>query len=612
MRLPDPSNSYATLVGTSTYRSAGLPALPAVRHNLDDLHAILTDPGLGGLPAEHCVVVPDPADVRTVYRELQRQAARATDTLIVYFAGHGLTGIRNELFLGLTDTDTAELPVSALAYDLVRGIIADSPARNRVVILDCCFSGRAAGDMAGEAAILGQVGIEGTYVLTSTQANAVALAPPGARHTAFTGELLRLLRAGVPEGPELLTFGTIYRHLLHTMTSRGLPRPQQRGTGTADLLALTRNPAHAEPAPAEPAPAEPAPPEAAPPEAAPAVVTKVRAPTFVVPAAKVRDAAASAPPDRAGPVRHQRIWRVSAGLFCLVCTVLATWAWTSSTWRGTQWIDIVTLTLVQGLSQNSPVSAYAHLTLAEAVFVPNLAGLIALVPATYFAATAALLAYLAGDVWRALRATAKDPFLRRGDAIGARLGWFLVLGVCASSIWIPIMRSIPLSANLWVAVTGLAATAIMLGLAERTGRKQREISSFTVKDGLVIGVLDLVSWLLPGLSPLGVALATGLMLGFTRSAALRLALLLELMTGLTVQLYLRIDDKFATPEAKDFGPTTTQMQASTLTVLVLSYAVVAGLFWYVRRRSFYPFAAYLLALAALTAGALANGVISAT
>ncbi|WP_196778192.1 caspase family protein, partial [Lentzea aerocolonigenes] len=249
MRLPVPSSSYAVLIGTSTYRN--LAGLPAVRHNLDDLAAVLTDPGLGGLSADHCVVVPDPAGIRTVYRELQRHAARATDTLIVYFAGHGLTGPRNDLFLSLTDTDTCELPVSALAYDLVRDVIRDSPARNRVVILDCCFSGRAAGDMAGEGAIQGQMGIEGTYVLAATSANAVALAPPGARHTAFTGELLELLRTGVPEGPELLTFGTIYRHLLHTMTSRGLPLPRQRGTGTADHLALTRNPAHV---PAELAP----------------------------------------------------------------------------------------------------------------------------------------------------------------------------------------------------------------------------------------------------------------------------------------------------------------------------------------------------------------------
>jgi hypothetical protein len=36
-----------------------------------------------------------------------------------------------------------------------------------VVILDCCFSGRAIQDMSGlDASILGQLGIAGTYTLT--------------------------------------------------------------------------------------------------------------------------------------------------------------------------------------------------------------------------------------------------------------------------------------------------------------------------------------------------------------------------------------------------------------------------------------------------------------
>lgn len=61
--------------------------------------------------------------------------------------------------------------------------------------------------------ILGQLGIAGTYTLTSAPANAVALAPAGATYTAFTGELLQLLRTGVPGGPELLTLNEIYRRL---------------------------------------------------------------------------------------------------------------------------------------------------------------------------------------------------------------------------------------------------------------------------------------------------------------------------------------------------------------------------------------------------------------
>jgi hypothetical protein len=78
-------------------------------------------------------------------------------------------------------------------------------------------------------------------VLAATPPNAVALAPLGAPHTAFTGLLLALLRDGLPDATPLLSLAVIHRELLRTATERGLPRPQQRGTGTSQHLALARN-----------------------------------------------------------------------------------------------------------------------------------------------------------------------------------------------------------------------------------------------------------------------------------------------------------------------------------------------------------------------------------
>jgi hypothetical protein len=238
--LPDPGRSRAVLIGASTYRH--LEDLPAVRNNLSGVRDVLVAPALGGLPADNCTVVAEPARPVDVYRALRQQAAAAEDTLLVYFAGHGRTGSRNELFLCLPDTDPDELWFTALGYEQLREAVAESPATKKAVILDCCFSGRALADQAGEEErILGQVGIEGTYLLTATAANAVALAPPGERYTAFTGTLLGLLNTGIPGGPELLTFAQIYPRLQHALTSRQLPRPRQQGSDTIAHLALTRN-----------------------------------------------------------------------------------------------------------------------------------------------------------------------------------------------------------------------------------------------------------------------------------------------------------------------------------------------------------------------------------
>src|SRR5262249_5608067 len=110
-RLPDPQRSYAVLIGASTYHSPELPDLPAVRGNLDALAEMFTDHTLGWLPRGRCIVLPDPTDVRLVYRTLRRYAGLAEDTLLVYFAGHGRTGPHNELYLSMTDTDPDELRV---------------------------------------------------------------------------------------------------------------------------------------------------------------------------------------------------------------------------------------------------------------------------------------------------------------------------------------------------------------------------------------------------------------------------------------------------------------------------------------------------------------------
>jgi hypothetical protein len=89
----------------------------------------------------------------------------------------------------------------------------------------------------------GQVEIEGTYTLTSTSANAPAHAPIGGEYTAFTGALLKTLKEGIPNGPQLLTLDEIYRNLRRELRARNAPSPERRGVNNAGDLALAINPA---------------------------------------------------------------------------------------------------------------------------------------------------------------------------------------------------------------------------------------------------------------------------------------------------------------------------------------------------------------------------------
>jgi len=240
--LPDPAASAAVLIGTSTYRDPGLNPLPGVAHNVADLAAILADEAMWGLPAQRRSVLLDCADTADLMNSLAGQADQAQDTFIVYYSGHGLLARDGELLLATPASDAAKPKYTALPYGWVRDVIGHCRAACRVVILDCCFSGRALHAMSDPAtAVIGQVGVDGIYVMTSAPATSPSLALPEARYTAFTGGLLQILREGVPGASELLTLDDLYDQVLLAMARRGWPRPQKLGTNTVGRLAILRN-----------------------------------------------------------------------------------------------------------------------------------------------------------------------------------------------------------------------------------------------------------------------------------------------------------------------------------------------------------------------------------
>jgi Protein kinase domain/Caspase domain len=236
MTLPDPARSRVVLIGASRFSSGELPDLPAVRNNLDELARCLR--GIG-----RCAVVADPESPVALVDAVHDAATEAEDTLIVYYAGHGLVHPRT---LGLLLAVVGSAPGrthTAVPYDQVRECLLDSPAARKVVILDCCYSGRAFGGMADPTtAVANEAIVEGTYLLASAPPNKQSLSPPGERFTAFTGALVNVLRKGIPDGPEHLRLDLIYRHVRDTLRRAALPEPQLRTANTAGELALIRNP----------------------------------------------------------------------------------------------------------------------------------------------------------------------------------------------------------------------------------------------------------------------------------------------------------------------------------------------------------------------------------
>ncbi|MFH8470628.1 caspase family protein [Streptomyces sp. NPDC017991] len=240
LRLPDPRGSRAVLIGTSRYDS-DLPDLLAVRNNLEVLQELLTSDAFGGFLSGRCTVVQDAPDPRPVCATIREAAMTATDTLLVYFSGHGVLNDKLLLHLALTGTNESDLRWTSIPFDAIREILEDSPCLNKILILDCCNSGRVLDTLMGTPTEPAEaLAIRGTYILTSS-ANAPSYAPVGERYTAFTGEFLRLLRDGLPGGPDLLTLSALYDPLTKSLARRGYPEPRQQSSDGHARLGLARN-----------------------------------------------------------------------------------------------------------------------------------------------------------------------------------------------------------------------------------------------------------------------------------------------------------------------------------------------------------------------------------
>lgn len=181
--LPDPGASRAVLIGTSCY--GHLEQLPAVSNNLTTLADLLTGPLSLCMPAPHVTVIENPPDPATVMEPLRRAAAEATDTLLVYYAGHGLIDPQDALTLALPHTQPDRVE-TCLNYDWLRRILLGSRAERHVVILDCCCSGLALGRMSASSSLADQAAVEGSFLLAASAETRTALAPVGDTYTAFT------------------------------------------------------------------------------------------------------------------------------------------------------------------------------------------------------------------------------------------------------------------------------------------------------------------------------------------------------------------------------------------------------------------------------------------
>jgi undecaprenyl-diphosphatase len=157
--------------------------------------------------------------------------------------------------------------------------------------------------------------------------------------------------------------------------------------------------------------------------------------------------------------------------------------------------------------------------------------------------------------------------------------------------------------NLWLVAGTLIGFGLILGIADRTARLVKPITSLTVRDGLIYGLAQALA-LIPGVSRSGATISAGLFMGYTREAATRYAFLLAIPAVLASGFYQALD--IGQDPAVAWGPTI----LATVIAFGVGYAVIAWLIRYVSTKSYMPFVIYRIGLGALVAILLLTGVLT--
>jgi undecaprenyl-diphosphatase len=162
--------------------------------------------------------------------------------------------------------------------------------------------------------------------------------------------------------------------------------------------------------------------------------------------------------------------------------------------------------------------------------------------------------------------------------------------------------------SLWLIAIVMIVFGIVLGMADKFGRSQRDITSLSTGHGLAYGFAQALA-LVPGVSRSGATIAMGRILGYTRESALRYSFLLAVPAVFGSGFY---ELKGAISDGDSNAPyTLVETFGATLVAFIVGYIVIAWLMKFIATKSFMPFIIYRICLGTLILILLATGVISA-
>jgi undecaprenyl-diphosphatase len=198
--------------------------------------------------------------------------------------------------------------------------------------------------------------------------------------------------------------------------------------------------------------------------------------------------------------------------------------------------------------------------------------------------------YIAG-IMRTLTKSANRP----EDDVDARLGWFALIGTIPLAVAGLLLEKHVNTTfrSLNYVAGGLIIFSIFLLISEAVGKRNRGLTSLTLKDTIIVGIAQIFA-LIPGASRSGSTITAGLFLNLDREAAARFSFLLSIPAITLAGLY----KLYKVLKVTHLGPQLLPYLFATVVAAIIAYVVIAMFLGFLSedRHSTMPFIIYRIVL----------------
>ncbi len=225
------NNTHAYLIAVNEYtKDKSLHELPQAWSNVVALHKVFKNIML--LPKENITTKTNPDNDKDVIKEL-REITQKDDikNLIIYYAGHGILDDESNHYLALSNSTVVNIDIDGLDISDLNKAFSKKKNLNIILIIDSCFSEKAFENFNARNYLL----------MASSAKNRTTKYPVDADYSAFTNELINILKNGIDNDKPEITWREVFQNLKQNLGNKNYPIPKISTQNEIENLIAVKN-----------------------------------------------------------------------------------------------------------------------------------------------------------------------------------------------------------------------------------------------------------------------------------------------------------------------------------------------------------------------------------